>query len=356
MSTTITPSPLSPTPNILINHFCEIDQANEGSSVSLTSGTAAYVVDGWKAQFHSSSAVVSAERVADGPLTFPNSLKLTVSTGASVGSLDYLYLFQPIEANNITDLAFGATSAQTLSLTFWAKSSIGSYIMSGVIQNAAGTRSFPFTVTVPSSATWTQFFVVIPGDVAGTWVTSGTAAGMYLCLVAAAGSGYQATPNTWQGSVNLGTAANTNTILSTTGATFQITGAKLEASPIPTPYGRRNFEDEFARCQRYYEKSYDLGTAIAQPSTNGAEFFLMLTGGSVGGLPVSFATPKRSDPSVTAYSSATGTSGKAYDYANSVDVTANIQFIGQKGFMWFAAASAGSDLSLGINWTADARL
>ena len=349
-------SVLGPAPNILTNPFVEIDQANEGSSVSLSSGTAAYVVDGWQAAFHSSTAVVTAQRVADGPLTYPNSIKLTVSTGASVAAGDYLYVRAPIEANNIAETAFGNAAARTVAVTFWAKSSIGSYVMSGAIQNFAQTRSYPFNVTISSSATWTKCTVIVPGDVAGTWVTSGTGGGMYLVLTAAAGSTYQGTASTWAGSNYLGTSSNTNTILSTSSATFQISVAKLEVSPIPTPYGRINFEDEYARCQRFYEKNYNLGTAVATATSVGDTFLLGATGAGTAGSTVYFRTTKRATPSITVYSSVTGTSGKVADLVNSTDVTLTTSGPGMDGFGWFASPSAGSTAEFSFQWTADARL
>lgn len=352
---TIGPPILSPAPNILINPFCEIDQANEGSSVSLVSGTAVYVVDGWQAAFHSSSAVVTAQRVADGPLTFPNSIKFTVSTGAAVAAGDYLYARQPIEANNLTDLALGNASAQTLSVTFWVKSSIGSYTMSGAIQNFAQTRSYPFNLTVSSSATWTKCTVILPGDVTGTWVTSGTAGGMYLVLTAAAGSTFQGTVNTWAGSNVFGTSSTTNTILSTSSATFQITGVKLEASPIPTPYGRRNFEDELARCQRYYEKSYAPGTAVGSAPGAGSCTY-RFGGGILSDIlsSISFHLTKRVSPTLTFYDGAgtsgkvTGWNGSAWTNGNSINISA----ANQNGFYLDVATNS----YFNFEFAADARL
>jgi hypothetical protein len=298
-------------PNILINPFMEIDQANEGASVTLTSSNT-YIVDQWQTTLNSASAVATAQRVADGPLTFPNSLKITVSTGASVGSSEYLFVNQPIEANNLTEIALGTASAQTLALTFWVKSSIGSYTMCGSLRNAAGTRSYPFNVSITSSATWEKKTVIIPGDVTGTWVTTGTAKGMSVCLTAAVGSTFQGTANTWAASNLLGTSSCTNTILTTNGATFQLTGVKLEVSPVPTPYGRRNFTDEVVRCQRYYNKTYDLGTA---PGTNvGADgtirpiFIGWSTGTGTFLYPHRFPVTMRATPTFTFYSN-TGVTG-----------------------------------------------
>jgi len=117
------PGEPEPRPNILGNPSMEIDQANEGNSVSLSSGTNAFVVDQWGAGFHSASATVSAQRVADAPSGFANSVKLTVGTGATVAAGDYLLVRQPIEGNELTNLALGTSSAQQACVSFWVKSS-----------------------------------------------------------------------------------------------------------------------------------------------------------------------------------------------------------------------------------------
>jgi hypothetical protein len=69
------------TQNLLINPAMEIDQEHEGASVSLATGVGKRVVDGFNAGF-TNAAAVSAQRVADAPAGFTNSLKLTVGTGA----------------------------------------------------------------------------------------------------------------------------------------------------------------------------------------------------------------------------------------------------------------------------------
>jgi hypothetical protein len=258
--------PLSVNPNILINPNAEIDQANEGASVALASGTASYIIDGAKVLYYSAAGapVITAQRVVDAPIGFLNSLRVTVATGAVVGAGDYLLIMLPIEANEIVNTMFGTINAQSLALTFQIKSAIALYNFSAAIQNFAQTRSYPIPLTVLSSGTWTKFTVVIPGDIIGTWITSGTAGGMWLVITVAAGATYQGNGNAWNAGNYLGTIGNaTNTIMTTNGATFQLSAYKLEVAPYPTPIVRMPFQYEFNRCQRLYEKSYSPGVAVA---------------------------------------------------------------------------------------------
>lgn len=344
-------------PNLLINSAMEIDQANEGVSVTLATGVNKYIVDGWSAGFTNATAAVSAQRVSDAPTGAVNSLKLTVGTGAVVAAGSLLLIQQLIEGANLTATNFGTASAATLSLSFYVKSSIAAYTASGSINNAAFTRSYPFNFAITNSGTWEQKTVVIPGDIAGAWVTSGSAAGMVLTIAAAVGSNFQGTANTWAAANYEGTSSNTNTILSTNGATFQMTQAKLEISPSVTIYARRSVTSELIECQRYYEKSYSFGVAVAAVDQNGAEIISCTQDpGNGAGYSARFKVAKRAAPTIVGYSPVTGTVNKIADRVNIVDVTAVAALIGTNGFLWRGTPSAGNNATLMMHWTADARL
>src|SRR4029077_3062540 len=123
--------------NLLVNPSMEIDQANNGAAVA----GLAYVVDGW-VTIGSTTAVLSSQRLVDAPPGFTNSLRVTVTTGAAVGAGNWLAIAQRLEANEITESAFGTASAVALSVSFWVKCSIASYTTSVALQNAAGNRSY----------------------------------------------------------------------------------------------------------------------------------------------------------------------------------------------------------------------
>jgi hypothetical protein len=128
---------------------------------------------------------------------------------------------------------------------------------------------------------------------------------------------------------------------------------------VVTPFQQLPAQQELARCQRYYEKSYDLGvlpgTALAR---TGQEFFGYYgTTGAAYSFGVRYKTPKRAAPSVTLYSPTTGSSGVS-DNGGSADVTTSPAQIGIEGFQAgansFTPAAIGNGLR--IQWTADSRL
>jgi hypothetical protein len=322
----------------------------------LTNNVSVYAVDGWSVLFANGTAVMTVQQVADAPAGFTNSVKFSVTTGGTVAAGSLMLYTQKLEGEAITNVGFGAAGAQPLALSFWVKSSIGTYTASGSLRNAAGTRSYPFNFTITNSATWERKTIIIPGDVTGTWVTSGTAAGLLLDISAAVGSTFQGTANTWAASNLLGTSSNTNTILSTNGATFAITGVKLEIGPAVTRFTRRRYSEELALCQRYYEKSYDIGTALGAVTANGEARLTATAGGNIGGMSVPFKVTKRAAPTITLYSPSTGATGKTRDDINGVDVNGSTASIGMGAFMFFATLSAGTNIGLRQHWVADARL
>jgi hypothetical protein len=115
-----------------------------------------------------------------------------------------------------------------------------------------------------------------------------------------------------------------------------------------------------ARCQRYYEKSYDLGippgTALAR---TGQEFFgYWGTSAASYSFGVRYKTPKRAAPTVTLFSPTTGSSGFT-DNGASADVAAAPAQIGIEGFQAGTTSSftpAGIGNGMRLQWTADSRL
>ncbi|HEX3747584.1 MAG TPA: hypothetical protein VHW09_26800 [Bryobacteraceae bacterium] len=345
--------------NRLINGAMMIDQVNEGASYSVpVNNTLTYAVDQWIAACLStgSASGVTAQRVADAPAGFVNSLKVTVGTGAgSVGAGDFLLLSQPIEANNLGDINFGTANAVPLSLSFWVKSSVAG-TFAAALQNAAGSRVLVHKFSIVSTGTWTQITIPnIVGDTGGTWVTSGNAVSMTLFITVATGSTYQqATLDSWVGGTAFGSTSQTNGVLTTTGATFQVAGVQLNSGSFCMPFEKRQFQQELSLCQRYFEKSYDFGTAVGTASSpNGCEYFVAAA--AVDGAGIRYKVTKRADPSLTLYSPNSGTSGKAYDSNGSADVTVGGANIGQNG-----AIGAGSGFTSGHqiqqHWTASARM
>lgn len=356
------PGEPEPRPNLLVNPSMEIDQLNEGASVTLTSAAAgATIVDEWKAAFtstgHSPNAAVSCARSATAPAGFADSLKCTTGTGASaVGSGDYLIVYQPIEANQLVNLGLGASGAVTVCASWWQQASIAGYVYGVSLTNFAGTRSYPQIFASSGTAnTWQPVSACFPLDTAGSWVTSGASGSALLAFIVAAGSTYQGTGASWNAGNYYGTSALSNSGLTTAGFTFLVTGVKLEASPVPTAYLRRDVAAEIALAQRYFEKSPDIGTALGTVGNNGVEQGVYAVGAAFVGS-VRFKVTKRAPPSVTTWSDNTGSSGKIYDATGAADLSGStLDRIGTNGFR-LSNTAVNSGHVYEFHWSADSRL
>ena len=245
--------------NRIINGEFRIDQRNAGASVTPTNGQ--YVTDRWKYLLTQASKL-TAQQSTTAPSNYTNSLLTTSSSAYSIGSGDAFVLQQFIEGFNVADLGWGTASAQTVTLSFWVRSSLtGTF--GGAFTNSAIDRSYPFSYTISAANTWEQKSVTITGDTSGTWLKD-SGIGIRLSFGLGVGSTLVGTAGAWSGSYLLSSTGATS-VVSTNGATFYITGVQLEVGTSATPFERRLYNQELANCQRYYQR---LGSDFLVPLYN----------------------------------------------------------------------------------------
>jgi hypothetical protein len=243
--------------NRIINGDMRIDQRNNGAS-----GTAVvtYTIDRWRYAATQTAKGAwqrggpAASSSAIGQAGFFNTLQFTSSSAFVSAATDAFAFDQNIEADLVSDFAWGTSNAQPVTLSFWAYCSIAGN-MSGAICNAPSppTRSYPFSFTLPS-AVWTKVIITIPGDTGGTWNLSGNGAGVGLYFDLGCGANFRAPANAWV-SGNYRGANGAVSIVGTNGAQFSFTGVKLEIGSVATPFNRQSLAKSLADCQRYYQST-----------------------------------------------------------------------------------------------------
>jgi len=235
--------------NRIINGAMVIDQRNAGASVTM-SNVVVYTVDRWWS-FEDTDGTMTAQQSSTAPTGFTNSLLCTTtSADASLGATQRVVINQGIEGFNIADLGWGTANAQTVTLSFWVRSSLtGTF--GGAIKNASSNRAYPFTYTISAANTWEFKTVTVAGDTSGTWATDNTV-GMQVNFGLGVGSTYSGTAGAWAaGDFNSATGATS--VVGTNGATFYITGVQLEKGSTATSFDYRPYGTEFSLCQRYYQ-------------------------------------------------------------------------------------------------------
>lgn len=289
--------------NRIINGAMVIDQRNAGASVTNIAGTV-YCVDRWGITGSVTTKFTAQQNAGSvtPPTGFKNYLGITSSSAYTVGAAEIFLVRQPIEGFNVADLAWGTSSAATVTVSFWVRSSLtGTF--GGSIGNNAGNRSYPFSYTISSANTWEQKTVTIAGDQSGTWTTDNTG-GLWLYFGLGVGSTYSGTAGTWA-AADYRSVTGATSVVGTNGATFYITGVQLEKGVTATSFDYRPFTTELQLCQRYYEKSCAIETAptAGMAYDNNGSYVTANAFGTTNARTNSlyFKVQKRASPTVTIY-------------------------------------------------------
>ena len=252
MGEVLTNSQIGGRRNLIINGAMQVSQRG----TSFTSQTADhYFVDRFKLGATSLGTWTTSQST-DSPDGFSYSAKIECTTAdASPASTDLLYFYSRFEGQNLQQLKFGTSSAESITISFYVKcSKTGVFTVNWRNQDAG--RSIGSDVTVNSADTWEFKTITFAGDTggafnndnewsanlefflnAGTNYTSGNTLTSY--------ASHSNTNGTRAGGTTLALGANV-------GETIQFTGIQVEVGSTATPFEHRSFGEELALCQRYY--------------------------------------------------------------------------------------------------------
>jgi len=252
------------------------------------------------------------------------------------------------------DIAMLLGEPLTLGLSVWV-SVPGTY--SVYLTSTGRDASYVANFTVSTASAWIRVKVnnipALPTGM-GTWNFQEGQTGLYIGVVLATGSQWQAGSaqvKTWQNAFLAGSATNSN-LCTATNNQIRVTAVKLEASPVATYLSVPSFEADFHDAIRYYWSSFNY-----QSLTNGVPVYG--AGQSAGNFVLSVPFPRRmcKVPTVVPYGWSSKAAGNITDISSATDIaTATLGAVAKGVSASGAAAGVAKGDPVGCFVIADARL
>jgi len=310
----------APFRNIIINGDMSIAQRGTSTSGLGSDGATTYVLDRFKFQVNGSvsTARYTVSQDTDVPTGqgFVKSSKIDVTTAdASLNSAYYSFYRQEIEGQNLQYLKKGTANAESITMSFWVKSNkTGTYICE--IDDNDNSRNINKSYTINSADTWEKKTITFAGDTTGTLDNdNGSSFRIFWWLAAGTDftSGTLATD--WESTVNANRAVGQVNLADSTANEWYITGVQLEAGEVASDFEFLPIDVNLQRCERYYEKTYNLSVAPGTSSDPGNRRDAQSSDGASNAVAVrNYKVRKRATATLTFY---TGTTSGSVSYERS---------------------------------------
>ena len=269
---------------INMNGAMRVSQRGTSFSFAHDGTTSGYTIDRFKYTMTSCDSYdCTVTQDSSGPDGFSKSLKVTTGTAESaIAAGEYSYIDTRLEGWDVQHLNYGDADAKATLVSFWVKSSVTGTFGFSIYRGESTDRIINVPYTISSANTWEKKTLAINGDTAQA-VGDVSTEKLRLMWTLWAGTGMTSAgaSNTWtnySGDATKFQAGHvTNTLATTAGATFYLTGVQFEVdngSGVATDFEHRRYIDEFNRCQRYYFVACkgDNVPFCAGESHNGSQF------------------------------------------------------------------------------------
>ena len=350
--------------NLVINGAMRVAQRTTSASAKSSAGY--HVVDRFRFVNNTSTGAVDIEQSTTVPAGqgFGYSLKVSTSTAkATLTGTNEFGIQHRMEGQNLQLLNYGTSSASKATLSFWVRSNkTGTYVV--WLYQTGNNRNIQKQFTISSADTWEKKELTIDGDTSGSLANDNSNELEFFIVLGTGPDRSSGTaPTAWETLDNADRyVGQTVNILDSTSNTFYLTGVQFEIGEKATAFDHsESFGETLARCQRYYEKSFNHsdapGTATAtglieSSGTSGNETTSEMT------MHAKFAVYKRANPTVTIYDTS-GNSGKINRIQMGITTynnqTVNTYFQGESG-VTIISGSGASASALSGHFVADAEL
>ena len=244
--------------NILMNGAMTVNQrlsspgSSSGTYVPVTDSI--YTLDRWTvfngSSFDTDSATVS--KSTQSPDGFSSSMKWDIGNTETPSANQNCGIEQKIEGQNIQGLAYGTSSAKTMTLSFHVYSNkTGTYCVQ--LLQPDGTKYQLHEYTVSSSNTWEKKTITVVGNTSDAINDDNTVGMRILWHLTCGSSQTESAASTWTGSGGGQFAATSNQVNLWDNASnhWYLTGCQLEIGTTATEFEHRGYGEELALCQRY---------------------------------------------------------------------------------------------------------
>ena len=240
--------------NLIINGDMRIAQRGT-SATTLSTTSEVFSADRFRMEQGSVTANNGTIEVAtDAPsgTGFTTSFKVTGGSSVSYNSTGFAAINYRGEGSDFNQVLHGTSSAKTVTISFWVKSSVtGTYSLNHTKYDGSTERYNVSEYTISQANTWEYKKVNVAGDTsvsASDWIR------LYWQL--GGDSGHKtATAGIWiNGDGTKRATSSQPDMISTNGATFFLTGVQLELGSQATPFEFRSIGEELTLCERYYQR------------------------------------------------------------------------------------------------------
>ena len=252
-------------PNMIINGDCRV--AQRGTSTASITGNTNFVVDRWAFNPSGHGTWTLSQNSSTGLSEFETSVKMLCTTGGgSPAASDYVLMYYNIEGYDTQILKMGTSDAERFTVSFYVKSNkTGTGIVEAQTTSGGASVEYSRSFTISQANTWEKKSVTMIANTSlaqdSANKTTSTGLALYFILDSGTNQTTGTLPTTWadQTFVNrwaghdLGIGRNADDYM-------ELTGLQVDVGDVAQAFKYESFEQNLARCQRYFYTPVALGT------------------------------------------------------------------------------------------------
>jgi len=242
--------------NLVINGAMNVAQRDTGSGFTGVDQQE-YTIDRFITLHSYGTSTINVINSSQSPDGFSKSYKVDVTAAdTSIGSGQFMFIRHKIEAQDLQQLAYGTSSAKSITLSFYVRSNVtGTYAIC-LQQKDNSSKQVNGTYTINSADTWERKTFTFAGDTSGV-INNDTGHGLDILWTLVAGSNRtsgSARP-TWTAHADADESyGHTANVLSSTSNDWHLTGVQLEVGDSASDFAHESYAETLRKCQRYYWK------------------------------------------------------------------------------------------------------